>query len=81
MAATLSHLQATHHYIRLAVEPRCTDVLRIRKSLQDALSDMFGLTFAGTYIDVLSVDELGSETVVRVHPEYVRVRVVGVCDG
>lgn len=80
MAMTLSHLQTTHHYIRLAMEPRCTDALLIRKSFQDALSDMFGLTFASTYIDVLSVNELGTETVVRVDPEYVRVR-VEVCMG
>ncbi|KAH0833930.1 hypothetical protein J3R83DRAFT_11117 [Lanmaoa asiatica] len=70
---TLSHLLPTHHYIRLSLEPRCTDVLLIRKSLQDALADTFGLTFASTYIDVLSVNELGSETVVRVNPEYVQV--------
>ena len=56
-----------HRYIRLALEPRCTDGLRIRKTLQDALQDMFGLVFAGTYIDVLSVDEPGSEAVIRVH--------------
>lgn len=70
---TLSHMLPTHHYIRLAMEPRCTDVLLIRKSLQHALTDMFGLTFASTYIDVLSVNELGSETVVRVNPEYAQV--------
>ncbi|KAG9308712.1 hypothetical protein JVU11DRAFT_11670 [Chiua virens] len=66
---TLSHTSPTHHYIRLAMEPRCTDVLRIRKSIQDALTEMFGLTFASTYIDVLSVDELGSETVIRISPD------------
>ncbi|KAF8550648.1 hypothetical protein OG21DRAFT_1513730 [Imleria badia] len=66
---TLSHLQPTHHYIRLSMQPRCTEVLLIRKSIQDALADMFGLTSAGTYIDVLFVNELGSESVVRVHPE------------
>ncbi|KAN0080131.1 hypothetical protein V8E55_009697 [Tylopilus felleus] len=64
-----SHLQPTHHYIRLSMQPRCTDALLIRKSIQDALTDMFGLTFASTYIDVLSVNELGSESVVRVNPE------------
>ena len=67
----LSHLQPTHHYIRFSMQPRCTEVLLIRKSIQDALADMFGLTFAGTYIDVLFVNALGSESVVRVHPEYV----------
>lgn len=61
------------------MEPRCTDVLRIRKSLQDALADMFGLTFASTYIDVLSVNEPGSETVLRVHSEYVPSLPLGVC--
>jgi len=56
------------------MQPRCTDVLLIRKSIQDALAEAFGLTFASTYIDVLSVSELGSESVVRVNPEYVQVR-------
>ena len=73
-AMTLSHLQPTHHYIRLSMQPRCTEVLLMRKSIQDALTDMFGVTFASTYIDVLFVNELGSETVVRVNPEYVQVR-------
>ncbi|KAG8215190.1 hypothetical protein J3R82DRAFT_8723 [Butyriboletus roseoflavus] len=77
---TLSHLPPTHYYIRLSMEPRCTDVLRIRKSLQDALADMFGLTFASTYVDVLSVNEPGSETVVRVDSEYVPV-CLWVCVG
>ncbi|KAF8415425.1 hypothetical protein L210DRAFT_3431587 [Boletus edulis BED1] len=66
---SLSHLQPTHHYIRLSVQPRCADPLLIRKSIQDALADMFGLTFASTYIDVLFVNERGSESVVRVNPE------------
>ena len=56
------------------MQPRCTDGLLIRKSIQDALADMFGLTSAGTYVDVLFVDEPGSETVIRVSPEYVQVR-------
>lgn len=57
-----------HHYIRLAMQPRCTEALLIRKSLQDALTDMFGLTAASTYIDVLFVDEPGSQSVVRISP-------------
>lgn len=70
---SLRHMHPTHHYIRLAMEPRCTDVLLIRKALQDALSETVGITFAGTYVDVLYVNESGSETVVRVNAEYVRV--------
>jgi len=66
---TLNHLQPMHHYIRLSMEPRCTDVLLIRKSLQNALTDMFGFTFSSTYIDILSVNEQGSEVVVRANPE------------
>ncbi|KAF9228141.1 hypothetical protein BS17DRAFT_692784 [Gyrodon lividus] len=58
-----------HHYICLSMEPRCTDALLIRKSLQDALTDVFGLTFSSTYIDILSVNEQGSEVVVRVSSE------------
>jgi len=66
---SLNHLPLAHHYICLAMEPRCTDVLLIRKSLQDALMGMFGLTFSSTYIDILSVNEQGSEVVIRVNPD------------
>ncbi|KIK97328.1 hypothetical protein PAXRUDRAFT_825048 [Paxillus rubicundulus Ve08.2h10] len=66
---TLNHLQPMHHYIRLSMEPCCTDVLLMRKSLQDTLTDMFGLTFSSIYIDILSVNDQGSEVVIRVNPE------------
>jgi hypothetical protein len=77
---TLNHLQPMHHYIRLSMEPRCTDVLLIRKSLQNALTDMFGFTFSSTYIDILSVNEQGSEVVVRANPEYVQIRLNVGCE-
>ncbi|KAI6148125.1 hypothetical protein BKA82DRAFT_1007348 [Pisolithus tinctorius] len=62
---SLTPLSANHHYLRLSItlpvrtadsEPdEDVDVLTIRKALQDALGDSFGITSAGTYIDVLAV--------------------------
>ncbi|KIJ61196.1 hypothetical protein HYDPIDRAFT_138023 [Hydnomerulius pinastri MD-312] len=66
---TFNPLPSIHHYICLGVEPCCTDALLIRKSLQDILTELFGLTVSSTYIDILSVNEQGSEIVIRVNPE------------
>ncbi|KIM53264.1 hypothetical protein SCLCIDRAFT_453848 [Scleroderma citrinum Foug A] len=52
------------HYLCLSVSPvnaaqlnsdTDIDVLTIRKALQDALAELFGITAAGTYIDILAV--------------------------
>ncbi|KZT00276.1 uncharacterized protein LAESUDRAFT_688338 [Laetiporus sulphureus 93-53] len=56
----------SYHYIKFSVSPPCTDALLLRKSLQDALDQSFGLVSANTYVDVLWVSEEGSETVVRI---------------
>ncbi|KAL4071586.1 hypothetical protein V8B97DRAFT_1917396 [Scleroderma yunnanense] len=54
----------SNHYLCLAISPvngtqlksdTNIDVLTIRKALQDALAELFGVTTAGTYIDVLAV--------------------------
>lgn len=55
-----------NHYLRLAVTPPRADGLSVRKTLQDALLQSFGLTSANTYIDVLWLAEDGAEVVVRV---------------
>ncbi|PCH43159.1 hypothetical protein WOLCODRAFT_164278 [Wolfiporia cocos MD-104 SS10] len=57
---------SSYHYIRLSVSPPCADVLTLRKTMQDALLQTFGLLSANTYIDVLSLAEDGSEVVVRI---------------
>lgn len=55
-----------YHYIRLAVSPSNTDALVLRKTLQDALTQTFGITASSTYIDILWVADGGEEFVVRV---------------
>ena len=55
-----------YHYIRLAVSPQNTDLLTLRKTLQDSLTQTFGVTAASTYIDILWVADDGGQFVVRV---------------
>ncbi|CAL1698211.1 unnamed protein product [Somion occarium] len=55
-----------YHYIRLSVNPPSTEALSLRKAMQDALSQSFGLISANTYIDVLWLSDDGSQMVVRV---------------
>jgi hypothetical protein len=54
------------HYIRFAVFPSNTDSLSLRKTLQDSLTQTFGVTTSSTYIDILWVSEGGEQFVVRV---------------
>ncbi|KAG6335812.1 hypothetical protein ID866_3270 [Astraeus odoratus] len=86
----LTPLPTVYHYIRLSISLQSApnadidvDVLTIRKAIQDAMADLFGITSAGTYLDVLSVtktDVRGASTsqrgqwgevVLRVHLSYV----------
>ncbi|KAG1721966.1 hypothetical protein EDB19DRAFT_1770323, partial [Suillus lakei] len=43
--------------------------LKLRKSMQDGLAETFGITAAGTYLDILWIAESGSEVVVRLSVE------------
>ncbi|KAI0693094.1 hypothetical protein C8T65DRAFT_70217 [Cerioporus squamosus] len=61
-------LTPDYHYIRFSVSPACTEVLTIRKSIQDALGQSFGLVSSHTYVDMLWMAEDGSEVVVRIGP-------------
>ena len=63
-------LTSDYHYIRFSVSPACIDILAIRKSMQDALGQSFGLVSSHTYVDVLWLAEDGSEVVVRIGPRY-----------
>jgi len=47
------------HYILLSISPPTHDILTLRKTISDALSESFGLTFASTYLDILWVEEMG----------------------
>ncbi len=63
-------LTSDYHYIRFSVSPASTDILTIRKSIQDALGQSFGLVSSHTYVDVLWIADDGSEVVVRIGPRY-----------
>ena len=64
--------EASYHYLRFAVTPACQDALTIRKMLQDALLQSFGLTSANTYMDILSLAEDGTDVVIRLRPRCVQ---------
>ncbi|KAH7924200.1 hypothetical protein BV22DRAFT_1013791 [Leucogyrophana mollusca] len=56
---------SSYHYICFAISPSCSDELKIRKTLHDALTQMFGVT-SSTYLDILSITEGGGEVVLRI---------------
>jgi hypothetical protein len=62
-------LQSPNHYIRFSISPPCEDALTLRKSIQDGLTQTFGITSSNTYMDILWIAEDGSETVIRVRKE------------
>lgn len=55
-----------YHYIHLKILPPTSDALIIRKIIADALSQTFGLSTEGTYVDILSLSEGGGTCVLRV---------------
>ncbi|KAI0050681.1 hypothetical protein FA95DRAFT_1486839 [Auriscalpium vulgare] len=58
-------LPPTAHYIRFSLAPACADALLVRRAIQDALTQSFGLTASSTYLDILWVADSGEEAVVR----------------
>ncbi|EJF60152.1 hypothetical protein DICSQDRAFT_155904 [Dichomitus squalens LYAD-421 SS1] len=61
-------LSPAHHYIRFGVSPPCTDPLTIRKGIQDALGQSFGLVSSHTYLDIIWLADDGTALVVRIGP-------------
>ncbi|EIW56473.1 uncharacterized protein TRAVEDRAFT_127397 [Trametes versicolor FP-101664 SS1] len=59
-------LPSSHRYIRFAVSPPCTDALTLRKTIQDALGQSFGLVSSHTYVDLLWLADDGTAVVVRI---------------
>ncbi|KAI0354251.1 hypothetical protein OH77DRAFT_1405654 [Trametes cingulata] len=59
-------LSSTHRYVRFAVSPPCTDAITLRKVIQDALGQSFGLVSSHTYVDILWISEDGKVLVVRI---------------
>src|ERR1700730_16069663 len=60
-----------YHYVCFSISPSTEDTLTLRKILQDALASVFGSTRSGAYLDLLWVNEDGSEMVVRIGNAYV----------
>ncbi|KAH9966383.1 hypothetical protein BGW80DRAFT_1178295 [Lactifluus volemus] len=58
-------LVQTHHYIRFSISPPSADSLLIRRALQEALAQSFGVALSHTYLDVLWVADSGTECIVR----------------
>lgn len=58
-------LPQTHHYIRFSIAPPSSDALHVRRALQEALVQSFGVARSHTYLDVLWVSDSGTECVVR----------------
>lgn len=54
-----------NHYMRLSLSPSNTNDFFVRKALQNALGQTFGLTSAGIQLDVLWLAEDGTEVVIR----------------
>ncbi len=59
-------LAPRHRYIRFSVTPPCTESLTIRKVIQDALNQSFGLLSSHTYIDILWLAGDGGAVVLRI---------------
>ncbi|GLB44477.1 hypothetical protein LshimejAT787_1701040 [Lyophyllum shimeji] len=68
----MQHSLATpYHYIRIAVgriNPQ-RDALSLRKTLQDAITQTFGITSSAVYVDVLWMAEDGGHCVLRVQKD------------
>ncbi|KAG1732654.1 uncharacterized protein EDB91DRAFT_1226481 [Suillus paluster] len=58
-----------HSYIHFSISPHCADALKLRKSMQDGLTETFGITASGTYLDILWIAESGSDIVIRISIE------------
>ena len=62
-------LKMDQHYLKFSVDPHCSDALTVRKTIQDALLQSFGLTSANIYLDVLWLAEDGTGVVIRVQTQ------------
>ncbi|TFK71229.1 hypothetical protein BDN72DRAFT_837985 [Pluteus cervinus] len=58
-----------YHYLRLSLSPPTQDIFRIRKVLETALTQSFGITAAGTQLDVLWLADTGEEVIIRVQDD------------
>ncbi|TFK48211.1 hypothetical protein OE88DRAFT_1664648 [Heliocybe sulcata] len=61
-------LTPRYHYVLFSVSPTQSDVLSIRKGMQDSLTQTFGVTRSANYMDVLWTTEDCSEILIRMDP-------------
>jgi hypothetical protein len=59
-------LPNNYRYIRFSVKPSVTDALTLRKLLETAMLQSFGVSRAATYMDVLWISEEGHDAVIRI---------------
>ncbi|KAF5381525.1 hypothetical protein D9757_008129 [Collybiopsis confluens] len=65
-------LNSNYHYLRLSLEPKEQEQLRIRYTIQQALLETFGITAGSIYLDILWVAQDGSDVVIRIRPDDAR---------
>ncbi|KZT21289.1 hypothetical protein NEOLEDRAFT_1073672 [Neolentinus lepideus HHB14362 ss-1] len=58
-------LSPRYYYVLFSVSPAQSNVLSIRKKIQDALTEVFGITQSGDYMDILWTAEDCSEILIR----------------
>ncbi|EPQ55951.1 hypothetical protein GLOTRDRAFT_138663 [Gloeophyllum trabeum ATCC 11539] len=61
-------LPAQYRYILFSVSPPHSNILTIRKGIQDSLAQTFGITRSGTHVDILWTAEDFSEVLIRTDP-------------
>ncbi|KAJ8073022.1 hypothetical protein PM082_019890 [Marasmius tenuissimus] len=58
---------SNYHYVLFSLKPpiQPNSELKIRQTIQDALNESFGVALGSIYVDVLSVNDNGTEAVIR----------------
>ncbi|KAF9529118.1 hypothetical protein CPB83DRAFT_284683 [Crepidotus variabilis] len=59
--------QSDYYYIRYSIAPPTQDGLTIRKVLAEAITQSFGMSAEGIYIDILWIKPSGEECAVRLN--------------
>lgn len=65
MSTTLA-LPVIYRYIRFSINPAISEPLTLRKLLENAMLQSFGVSRAATYMDVLWISTDGRAAVIRV---------------
>lgn len=64
-------LPTLYHYIHIAIAPANPDrdALSLRKTLQEAITQTFGITSSALYVDVLWMAQDGGRSVIRIQKD------------